>query len=89
MVDEFLTWRDRTLGIAPTLHPNIDLDTRKRWLWAFSMQLVYGLRIHEVFAIKNLNERVGLQEKTAMIGFYKSGTDGARTRDLLRDRQAF
>ncbi len=55
-LDEFLAWRDRTLGITATLHPNADLDSRKRWLWAFSMQLVYGLRIHEVFAIKNLTE---------------------------------
>jgi hypothetical protein len=31
-----------------------NLNTRKAWLWAFSMQVVYGLRISEVFAIKNL-----------------------------------
>ncbi len=55
-LDEFLEWRDKTLGIIEELHPNVHLDTRKRWLWVFSMQIVYGLRIHEVFAIKNLDK---------------------------------
>ncbi len=55
-LNEFLEWRERTLGIAEELHPNANLDTRKRWLWVFAMQIVYGLRIHEVFAIKNLEK---------------------------------
>ena len=55
-LDKFLEWRDRTLGITEKLHPLANLDTRKRWLWVFSMQIVYGLRIHEVFAIKNLEK---------------------------------
>ena len=55
-LNEFLEWRDRALGITEELHPNANLDTRKRWLWVFSMQIVYGLRIHEVFAIKNLDK---------------------------------
>ena len=55
-LEEFLDWRNRTLGITEELHPNVNLDTRKRWLWVFSMQIVYGLRIHEVFAIKNLDK---------------------------------
>ncbi|HSF70934.1 MAG TPA: hypothetical protein VLA25_01490 [Methylotenera sp.] len=29
---------------------------RKQWLWVFSMQLVYGLRVHEVFAIANIHK---------------------------------
>jgi integrase len=29
---------------------------RKRWLWVFSVQLIYGLRINEVFAIQNVNK---------------------------------
>jgi hypothetical protein len=29
-------------------------ERRKQWLWVFSMQLVYGFRVHEVFAIANL-----------------------------------
>jgi hypothetical protein len=32
------------------------LDIRKSWLWVFSMQVVYGLRISEVFAITNLTQ---------------------------------
>lgn len=29
---------------------------RKQWLWVFSVQLIYGLRVHEVFAIANINK---------------------------------
>ena len=50
---DFLDWRDKTLGITQELHSNCHLDVRKAWLWVFSIQVVYGLRIHEVFAIAN------------------------------------
>ena len=53
---DFLEWRDRTLGVTEELHPNVHLDVRKAWLWVFSIQVVYGLRIHEVFAIANAFE---------------------------------
>ena len=53
---DFLEWRDRVLGITASLHPNTHLDIRKAWLWVFSIQVVYGLRIHEVFAIANAFE---------------------------------
>ena len=53
-LNEFLDWRDKTLGITTELHPNVHLDTRKAWLWVFSVQITYALRISEVFAIKNL-----------------------------------
>ena len=56
-LEEFLEWRDKTLGVTATLHPNVNLDTRERWLWVFSMQIVYALRINEVFAIQNLDNR--------------------------------
>ena len=52
-LEDFLSWRDETLGITKRLHKNAHLDIRKAWLWVFSMQVVYGLRIHEVFAIAN------------------------------------
>jgi hypothetical protein len=29
---------------------------REQWLWVFSMQLIYGFRVHEVFAIANLDK---------------------------------
>lgn len=29
---------------------------RDQWLWVFSMQLIYGFRVHEVFAIQNLDK---------------------------------
>ena len=50
---DFLDWRDRTLGITQELDKRCHLDVRKAWLWVFSIQVVYGLRIHEVFAIAN------------------------------------
>ena len=50
---DFLAWRDEALGTTQELHPNCHLDVRKAWLWVFSIQVVYGLRIHEVFAIAN------------------------------------
>lgn len=50
---DFLDWRDKTLGVTASLHKNTHLDVRKSWLWVFSVQVVYGLRIHEVFAIAN------------------------------------
>lgn len=50
---QFIDWRDKTLGITATLHKNCNIDTRKAWLWVFSMQIIYGLRVSEVFAIKN------------------------------------
>ena len=55
-LEEFLTWRDEALGITKSLHTNVDLNTRKSWLWVFSTQIAYALRISEVFAIKNLFE---------------------------------
>jgi integrase len=55
-LEDFLNWRDKTLDIAINLRESVNFNTRKSWLWAFSMQVVYGLRISEVFAIKNLTE---------------------------------
>ncbi len=56
-LDEFLEWRDKALGITEQLHPNANLEVRKNWLWVFSMCIQYGMRISEVFAIKNLYGR--------------------------------
>ena len=55
-LDSFMSWRDRVLGITVELHPNCNLDIRKRWLWVFGMQIVYCLRMSEVFAIENLDK---------------------------------
>ncbi len=55
-LETFLSWREETLGITRSLGNGCNLELRKSWLWAFSMQVVYGLRISEVFAIKNLTE---------------------------------
>ena len=53
---DFLSWREQTLGIGVKLDKRCHLEVRKAWLWVFSMQVVYGLRIHEVFAIANTTE---------------------------------
>ena len=53
---DFLDWRSKTLGITQQLDKRCRLDVRKAWLWVFSIQVVYGLRIHEVFAIANAFE---------------------------------
>jgi hypothetical protein len=34
------------------------INARKAWLWVFGMQIVYSLRINEIFAIKNLDKPV-------------------------------
>jgi integrase len=55
-LEDFLNWRDKALGITADLSKSVDLNSRKAWLWVFSMQVVYGLRVSEVFAIANLDE---------------------------------
>ncbi len=55
-LEDFLKWRLRTLGETIELRTSANLSNRQSWLWVFSMQVVYGLRISEVFAIKNLTE---------------------------------
>jgi hypothetical protein len=55
-LEDFLYWRDEVLGVTSPLGSGCGMDTRKAWLWVFSMQVAYGLRVSEVFAIKNLTE---------------------------------
>ena len=55
-IESFIEWRDRVLGVTVELHPNVNLDIRKSWLWVFGMQIIYCLRMSEVFAIKNLDK---------------------------------
>ena len=55
-MNDFLDWRAEVLGTEKELHSNVRLDIRRPWLWAFSVQVVYGLRISEVFAIENLTK---------------------------------
>jgi hypothetical protein len=31
-------------------------ERREQWLWVFAMQIIYGFRVHEVFAIQNLDK---------------------------------
>lgn len=65
-LEDFLDWRNKTLGITQSLHPNSKLEIRQAWLWAFSIQVVYGLRIHEVFAIANAFEPYVTKDKVTI-----------------------
>jgi integrase len=52
-LDEYLEFRDKVLSDSSYCSED-DIESRKRWLFVFSMQVVYGLRISEVFAIQNI-----------------------------------
>jgi len=51
-LDSFLMWMMQCRLSAGERYA----ERRKQWLWVFSMQLVYGFRVHEVFAIANLTQ---------------------------------
>ncbi|WP_293125517.1 hypothetical protein [Microcoleus sp. bin38.metabat.b11b12b14.051] len=53
-VDDFLKLRNQVLSVSSD--KRYHLESRKRWLWVFSMQMVYGFRVHEVFAIQNIDK---------------------------------
>ncbi|MEG4338542.1 hypothetical protein [Microcoleus sp. D3_18_C2] len=53
-VDEFLKLREVVLDVPN--NKRYHLESRRRWMWVFSMQLVYGFRVHEVFAIQNIDK---------------------------------
>ena len=60
-------------------NPNSNLDTRKAWLWAFSIQVVYGLRIHEVFAIQNTDKPFITKDRVTIPAL----NDASDTKNLL------
>jgi hypothetical protein len=51
-LDSFLMWMLQCRLGAKEQY----VQQRERWLWVFAMQLVYGFRISEVFAIANLDK---------------------------------
>jgi hypothetical protein len=51
-LDSFLNWMLECRLSAGERYA----ERRSQWLWIFSMQLIYGFRVHEVFAIANLTE---------------------------------
>ena len=55
-LEDFLAWTQEALGITDELPPNAQIEVRRDWIWTFSIQIIYALRINEVFAIKNLFE---------------------------------
>lgn len=48
----FLVWMSNCLAQSNERY----YHRRKQWLWVFSMQLLYGFRVHEVFAIANIDK---------------------------------
>lgn len=53
-VDEFLKLREEILTVPDD--KRYHLESRKRWVWVLSMQVVYGFRVHEVFAVQNIDK---------------------------------
>lgn len=54
-LEDFFELREEILDI-PENDARSNIDTRKSWLFVFSMQVVYGLRISEVFAVQNIDK---------------------------------
>lgn len=54
-IEDFLQLRKDVMNI-PANDKRYHLESRKAWLWVFSMQMVYGLRLHEVFAVQNIDK---------------------------------
>ncbi|MFN6486267.1 MULTISPECIES: hypothetical protein [unclassified Nostoc] len=54
-LDDFLQMREQILDV-PANDKRFRIESRKSWLFVFSMQVVYGLRISEVFAVKNIDQ---------------------------------
>ncbi len=51
-LDSFLMWMLQCRLSAGERYA----ERREQWLWVFAMQLLYGFRVHEVFAIQNLDK---------------------------------
>jgi hypothetical protein len=51
-LDSFLMWMLQCRLSAGERYA----ERREQWLWVFAMQLIYGFRVHEVFAIQNLDK---------------------------------
>ena len=51
-LDSFLEWMLQCRLSAGERYA----ERREQWLWVFAMQLIYGFRVHEVFAIANLDK---------------------------------
>ncbi|MBN3927129.1 hypothetical protein [Nostoc sp. NMS4] len=54
-LDDFLQMREQILDV-PANDKRYRIESRKSWLFVFSMQVIYGLRISEVFAVKNIDQ---------------------------------
>ncbi|MBD2693125.1 hypothetical protein [Anabaena catenula] len=53
-IEGFLEMRECILDV-PIGDKRYNIESRKSWLFVFSMQVIYGLRISEVFAVKNID----------------------------------
>jgi integrase len=54
-LDDFLQMREQILDV-PANDKRYRIESRKSWLFVFSMQVIYGLRISEVFAVRNIDQ---------------------------------
>ena len=53
-IEDFLEMRSCILDVPPG-DKRYNIESRKAWLFVFSMQVVYGLRLSEVFAVRNID----------------------------------
>lgn len=54
-IEDFLQIKEQILNVPPN-DKRFHLDSRRAWMFVFSMQVVYGLRISEVFAVQNIDK---------------------------------
>ncbi|MEH2266087.1 hypothetical protein [Nostoc sp.] len=54
-LDDYLRFRESVLDI-PVKDKRYNPESRNRWLFVFSMQVIYGLRVNEVFAVQNIDK---------------------------------
>lgn len=54
-LDDFLNLRETVITEALN-DQRCNLESRQRWLFVFSMQVIYGMRLHEVFAVQNIDK---------------------------------
>ncbi|WP_413171671.1 hypothetical protein [Anabaena azotica] len=77
-LEQFLEFREKVLSDIANCS-KADIESRKKWMFVFSLQVVYGLRISEVFAIQNLHDSYITKDKCVIPALSKIESD----RDMI------
>jgi hypothetical protein len=86
-LDDWLEFRKQILGIEPYSLSESALryaSNRHSWNWVFSMQIVYGMRISEVWAIENLDKPYIAEDGTII-----PPLNDPKNKDNLREQVSF